>query len=517
MAAMEPPWDRSAGEVIDHIGLLIDAAGDGGKAAGAHRAIQQCERLRREASLAPVEAALLDYFEANAWSLLAPCTSANPAEAWAWRHVALDNAIRLLRRAQRSSGFSGLGLVRQSQICTNLGNALDTLGRFVEALGYYRAAVEASPDHGMAQGNLGVCLATYGTMLPAQSHPPGFYPLSAFLVRAWTHLVAALNTPLPPDAGRSFSDMRTRVEGLLQLAEKGKAMKLGGKGRWKTKKERRYREWCLAECLFLNPLNDLDVFDEAATDILYIPPVVDDSVEGHFILSLFNQVKQEYATARFLLYEGVENKTAHFADRDVLLVNTLDHAAHSLCVENVRIAFRMAYAVFDKIAVLVNYYLKLGLNPRHVSFRTIWYEKEKANADLKPLFRDRQNWPLRGLFGLSRDLCMEGDGREALDPDAQELVAIRHHPEHRHLTVHEESWIGGRGGPGGEAPDQQSFAIDRRDLESRALRIMKLARSALVYFVHAVAIEEEIRAAARPVGDVIIPRVFPPVDDRDKR
>jgi hypothetical protein len=311
--------------------------------------------------------------------------------------------------------------------------------------------------------------------------------------------------------------MRMRVEALPQLTEKGEAMKLGGKGRWKTKKERLFRERCLGECLFLNPLNDLDVFDEAAMDTLCLPPVVADSAEAHFVLSLFNQVKQEYATARFLLYEGVENKTAHFADRDVLLVNTLDYAAHSLCVEKVRIAFRMAYALFDKVAGLLNCYLKLGLDPRQVGFRKIWYEKEKPNGEIKPFFRDRQNWPLRGLFGLSRDLGTEGDGRDALDPEAQELVAIRHHLEHRHLTVHEESWIGGRGGPGGEAPDQQSFAIDRRELEVRALRILKLARSALVYFVHAVAIEEETRGAERPSGDVIIPMVFPPVDDRSKR
>ncbi len=82
--------------------------------------------------------------------------------------------------------------------------------------------------------------------------------------------------------------------------------------------------------------------------------------------------------------------------------------------------------------------------------------------------------------------------------------------------MHEESWIGGRGGPGGEAPNQQSFAIDRRDLESRALRILKLARSALVYFVHAVAVEEETRATTRAAGCAIIPLVFPPVDDKGK-
>ena len=474
VVATEPHWDGAAAEVIDHIGCLIDAAGDAGQAVGAERAIQQCERLRKEASLTAEESALLDYFEANAWNVLRPCSPADSAEAWRWRDAAFENELRLLRRAQRSSGFSGLGPVRRSQILTNLANALDTLGRFVEALELYRRAVEASPDHGMAQGNLGLCLVTYGMTLRGQVHARGGCPLSAFLIRAWTHLAAALNMPLDPADARAFSEMRSRVEGLLSLIEKGDAIELGGEARGMPRREKRYRDWCLAECLFLNPLNDLDVFDEAAADILYLPPLVADKVEGHLMLSLFNQVKQEYATARFLLYEGLENKNSHFADRDVLLIDTLDYAAHSLCVEKVRIAFRMAYSLFDKVAFLLNNYLKLGIKPTRVGFRSMWYEKEDLKADLKPFFRDRENWPLRGLFGLSRDFCAEDEDRDALDPDAQDLVAIRNHLEHKHLTVHEESWIGSGRGHGGEAPDKQSYAIDRCDLESRAVRILKL-------------------------------------------
>ena len=234
------------------------------------------------------------------------------------------------------------------------------------------------------------------------------------------------------------------------------------------------------------------------------------------MLSLFNQVKQEYVTARYLLYEGIENKRTHFADHDVMLTNTLDYAAHSICLEKVRIAFRMAYAIFDKIAFLLNHYLKLGIKPRKVSFRTIWHNQEDTKAHLKPFFQDRQNRPLRGLFGRSRDFCAADGDQDALDPEALDLVAIRHHLEHKHLTVHEESWIAAGRGLGGETPDGKSFSIDRPDFEARAMRILKLARSSLMYLVHAVVIEEGPRAAARPSEALIIPLVFPPKDDSSK-
>jgi len=48
-------------------------------------------------------------------------------------------------------------------------------------------------------------------------------------------------------------------------------------------------------------------------------------------------------------------------------------------------------------------------------------------------------------------------------PDAQDLVAIRNHLEHKHLTVHENRGSP-RDGVGYKGADKQSFAIDRPDL-----------------------------------------------------
>ncbi len=70
----------------------------------------------------------------------------------------------------------------------------------------------------------------------------------------------------------------------------------------------------------------------------------------------FNQMKQEYASARWLLYEGLQEDRVHFSDHDVRLCNTLDYSCHSLTVEKTKIAFRMAYSLFDKIAFFLNGY-----------------------------------------------------------------------------------------------------------------------------------------------------------------
>ncbi len=165
----------------------------------------------------------------------------------------------------------------------------------------------------------------------------------------------------------------------------------------------------------------------------------------------------------------------------------------------------------------VNTYLSLGVRPRGVNFRTVWHQNENPRCALKDTFQNRQNWPLRGLYWLSRDLLAEGDDRDALDPDAQDLVLMRNHIEHKHLTVHAESWVATNRGHAGESPDGFSFGIDRHDFEARALRMLKLVRSALIYLIHAVLTEEQIRTAARPDTQIVIPLVLDPIDDAWKQ
>lgn len=119
----------------------------------------------------------------------------------------------------------------------------------------------------------------------------------------------------------------------------------------------------------------------------------------------------------------------------MLLYNTLDYPAFGFGVERMKMAFRGAYAAFDKVAFLLNAYLKLGHPDRQVNFRNLWFVKGKGKA-LHPALDGMANWPLRGLFWLSKDI-FEDDFREVTEPDAQALYDLRNHLEHKFVSVHD--------------------------------------------------------------------------------
>lgn len=78
-------------------------------------------------------------------------------------------------------------------------------------------------------------------------------------------------------------------------------------------------------------------------------------------------------------------------------------------------------------------------------------------------------------------------------PDARELHDIRNALEHKYLQVH-EGWARGMGLTP-IAPTGLGLSIDSDLLESKALRVMKIARAALIQLATAVGVEERERAA----------------------
>jgi hypothetical protein len=251
-----------------------------------------------------------------------------------------------------------------------------------------------------------------------------------------------------------------------------------------------HRIWCLENRLFLNPLNDIGTHPRAASDVLHLPAFRSEAKYGPLLFGLINQMKIEFATARLQFFEALLFDKVDFDDEDILMADTLDYQAHSLGVEKLRTAFRTSYSVFDKIAFFLNFYLGLKIPAVEVNFRRIWLEDQKRSPNLKPEFQDRPNWALRGLYWLSRDLQAHKTDNGAIDPHAKDLTRIRNHIEHRHLMIHDDDWVASGRGLGGETTDGSSYSIDREDFTLRSLRLLKLARSALIYLVFAVCAEE---------------------------
>jgi len=487
----------SSENALSHIGHLTDLSFDLGKTEGLLHSIKLADELQKR-ELNDEQLALSHYFLANAYADIRRLSKAGTEKSWEWQQEEIEKEIFHLRTALR------IGSRRDDIMCpvlTNLGNLMNEIGRSVEAIEYWDRALSITPSFGMARGNRGYGLSYYAGSL----YDTGHY--AVFLKHAHTNLEEALLSPdLYEDARQGFTRIRDWIESVIspeQVDIDMEAFSLGD-----SNDEINYRKWCLKNRLFLNPLNDLGPYPIAATDVLGLPSIVVDIGEGPYYPGYFNQMKQEFVSARYLYYEGVHSENPHFSDREVLLFNTLDYPSYSLAVEKMKASFRMAYSLFDKIAFFLNHYLRLSIPERNVSLRTIWYKSQNRKGGLRDEFTQRQNWPLRGLFWLSKDLYEDKPGfKESIEPDAQELHEIRNHLEHKYLKLHDDMWMG----PSERdhkmfraLADTLAHSMYRRDFQEKALRLIKMVRAALVYLSLAIHWEEQKRKKERD-PEAIVP------------
>ncbi len=483
-----------ADDAISRVGDLIDLSTDLEREEGLHRAIDWCGLLKA-IGRSPSQQATLCYFEGNAWSAIRQLRHKAGGDVWEWEQVELEKEIICLRLAAKAAGIPEFPPLRLCQIYTNLGNCFSHLGRFVEALWYYDKALAILPDFGMAKGNRAITLSHYALTLYDNGHK------CIFLKKAHSLLKSVLEHPLEPGASEGFSRESNRIESVLRSDFLSTPTDLDNFPMGSNEEEKAYRTWCLQERLFLNPLNDLGNFPIANRDVFTAPSIVVGLNEGPYYPALFNALKQEYVSARFLLYAGIKAVGPHFSDRDVLLYNTLDYPAYGLGAEQVKIAFRMAYSIFDKIAFFLNHYLELQIPERQIYLRTIWFKNGKKKVDLLSGFKSKENSPMRGLYWLSKDLFYDDEEfREAIEPDARDLNEYRNHLEHKHLKLHMDEWAGPLAFQdtfGKAMEDSLGLSVYRRDFERSAISIMRLVRAALIYLSLGVHSEERHKAKGR--------------------
>jgi LA2681-like HEPN len=499
---------------LKRIGILIDLAGDIDREDGTTRAFEWCEDLGRR-SLTDRQAALLDYFRANAWANRQRAKHRDPDAAWQWDQPELQQQVFHLRRAAQSPGFKKLPSARRCQILTNLANQLSTVGRTVDAIATWTDALSINPAFGMALGNRGYGLMQYARSLYDTDHK------AIILYFAHKDLTASLRSR-SAYGGKShaaakdlFAAKKAEIESIIDVPRVGRTVTMDNLSLGASERERDYRSWALYQRLFLNPLNDLGRHSIAASDGLSLPSYVTPIREPPTLIGFFNQMKQEYVSARWLLYDGLHSGRAHFSDRRVTIFNTLDYPTHSLAIEKVKAAYRVAYSLLDKIAYFLNDYEKLRINPRQIYFRTVWYENNDAKKGvIRKQFLER-NLPLRGLYWLAKDLFEPGF-QDVMEPEAQALYLIRNHLEHSYLKVHEMLIRKPKGDPCGDMwTDRLAYSLSRREFEAKALKVFRLTRAGLVYLSLGMHAEERRRAGNKPKGKRM-PMELPILEDRWK-
>ena len=287
-----------------------------------------------------------------------------------------EKEIVSLRLASNSPGFPKLASVPRCQILTNLGIRLSSLGRFSEAVECFDGALEIDARFGMALGNRGITLTHMLNALPHLPHAPGCCSTTAFHQAAQRSLKEACSLPLEYGAAECFQFYAAHLDAVSHAPKDPFDPTKGNLGLGKA--EQAYRRWSLSHRLFLNPLNDLGAIPAAAADTLHLPPVTVQIGASPYFEGFFNQLKQEFVSARYLLYEGVTDRQPHFSDRASRCMTRWIIPVYGLAGEKVKLALRSVYSLFDKLAFFLNYYLELGIPARQVSFRGFWYQSHKS-------------------------------------------------------------------------------------------------------------------------------------------
>ena len=107
--------------------------------------------------------------------------------------------------------------------------------------------------------------------------------------------------------------------------------------------------------------------------------------------------------------------------------------------------------------------------------------------------------------------------RDVTEPDAEALRDLRVHLEHKSVKVHEMGPFPPQDGePKDLFFDDLAYSLNRRDLEAKGLRMLKLARAALIYLALGMHQEERRRAAGKGDGGLVMPMTIETYPDQRK-
>lgn len=475
---------------IDFVGKMIDYSFDLGKEEGLTQGIEICQILLSEKDATIPERCLIHYQLANGYAYRNQLDRKRK-QTEKWENENLLKEFIHLRSALHERGVEEIPEDTKLRIYTNLGNSYSRSGRVVEAIEYWNKAIEEA-SFPMAFGSRGIGKFRYATGL----HDPGHKEI--FFNSSDEDLKKAIESGmLSPGQREAFKQHRKIIE--PYCSEKDVLNNEDNFSLGDTEQEKQYRRWCLVHRLFLNPLNDLTIKTIAAQDVLHLPNMIQNINEGFPYPGFYNQLKQEYVSARYLFFEGLSRDDTHLSDKHVLTINTLDYPVYSYSAEQMKAGLRLAYSIFDKIAVFLNEYFDFGHSKAKINFRKIWYQDLNYKNGLKDIFTNsmNSNWFLKALYWLRKDFYGGPlDIDQTDDLIVRELKDIRNHLEHKYLKVHQFS-------PRENENEEQlmsiydnqlkhSISID--DLKNYGQKMLKTARAALIYLSLSINICERKKA-----------------------
>lgn len=490
---------------LDDLALEIDHASDLGNESLLRQLGRRC--VRQLESATGEDRVRLLYFLANTYSAIISINREDSDYIWDWGQSDGVQDILSLRRAIREPSFERVDPIVSCQIQTNLANRLSSLGRPIAANHEWLQVLDRQPYFAKALASRAQCINLYAKHL----YDIGHGLLMSKAARDIFDSALSKNAVWESDDrdlyAQDLKEERKIISDTLVRFQFDEGCNTNQWSLGATEEEFLYRHWCLNNRLFLNPLNEVYAESVSARDVLHLPSHTYKTGDVPRFPSYFNLMKQEYVSARYRLYRATQEVDPDFIMRDVLMLENGEGQVLGHYTENLRSAFRSSYSIFDKIGLFLNDYFQIGVAPRNVSFRKIWFDQQSGrHLELRNMFKGRQNWPLRSLFYLSKDL-FDSEFGELAEPDAPNLAELRNQVEHRFLSFQLFT-------TGQCTATHQFITID--EFESKTFSLLRLAREALIYLSLAMHREEDSQANETSSSKLSIPIVPRPMDSFDR-
>jgi tetratricopeptide (TPR) repeat protein len=409
---------------------------------------------------------------------------------YVFRSPHVDESKNLLRSVIDSDSAN---VQLRSMAYVNYASTFSKVGRSLEVLAIDKDALAANPDNAVAEGGIGITLSRLASTL-------GEHRLK-LLEEARLHLARALeDEPHLIQYGGSLTADRLRktlekVEHEL-AAKGGGAVAECGPDAPQSDLEAAYRRFCLRHDLMLNYCSICTQCPGEMRDTIFFRSLrlpVDDDSKFRRLATFFNQIKEDYAAARYLTFSA-ERQSSDLDDISVMTryANTLDYAAFDLYGGLLKSAFRGAADTLDKVAGFMAVYLDVPKPSwRKVNFANLWWA-DRAGP-LRPPFDALlpKNAGIAALADLARDW------RERTRPEWR-LYELRNSLVHRFVALHSEMVPDGDSDPGPH--------LSLRAFRDQTIEMLQLVRAAIVYMTIAVvACEREKRSAS---DGLVLPMYF---------
>jgi len=395
----------------------------------------------------------------------------------------LQTAKKYFRQAVNQIAFAEKS--EQPKILTDYGNCLDDLGRSLEALKVYDEALEVAPGFKMALGNKAIAIRRF-------AYVAGKFR-TAIYIEAHQILKSIIDDPEIIKTGTMIANDRFKREmneiesifpdkSVLNTDLRHKRYSDDGLSDF----EKFYLNFCTKNNLFLH-LHILDNTCKAAiTDSVFISILEPKGENARFLelSKIINQIKEDFMIGRLLLVESLYRRDEYdrISERTTL-VNAKDNLVFHIYAGLLKAAYRLTYNILDKIAGFINNYFGLEIDEGRVYFIKMWEHERKIKESLL----NTKNISLYALYDVYLDLKKDGY--------FERLKLIRNSLVHRKLILY-----------GGEKrsydDDKDCDSIGWEAMVKRTIEMMYLIKSAIIYMINCVQIEE-MRKADKLKGAII--------------